>query len=263
MKRHIAQGFTLIELLVVIAIIGLLATLSVLSFANSREKARIAKGHAMGGQVLRSLGDEIDARWDFDECTGATFADTSGNNHPGALVAGTTFSNLSASGQGCSLQFNGSSQILINVPNLSSRQTKSLWVFLNGTLATNQILISEGGINNWIEILPSTGRVRVGTNQFSNYFDSVKNLQIGKWYHIVTTHDGTMLKLFIDGVLDSSMATAIQVPTANVTLGSYEAGTYRLTGLLDDVRIFNRSLSSREVQRLYTEGVRSHGLAAK
>lgn len=66
------RGFTLIELLVVIAIIGLLATMSVVSFSTSREKARLANGLAMSGQVLRGLGDEAIAVYNMDDCTGST-----------------------------------------------------------------------------------------------------------------------------------------------------------------------------------------------
>jgi prepilin-type N-terminal cleavage/methylation domain-containing protein len=256
MKRRITKGFTLIELLVVIAIIGLLATLSVVSFSTSREKARISKGQAMNGQVLRALGDEMAARWDFDECSG-TIVDSSGGNHSASLVAGVSFSDSSQSGQGCSLQFLGSNQIIIPVPGLSAQQTKSLWVYLSGSLTTSQILISEGGVNHWIEVM-ANAHIRTGTNQSGNYFDSAKLIQTGRWHHIVTTFDGSTLKLYIDGSVDSSRAVATQTPGANVTLGAYESGTYRLTGFLDDVRIFNRSLSSREIHQLYAEGLPHH-----
>jgi prepilin-type N-terminal cleavage/methylation domain-containing protein len=82
------RGFTLIELLVVIAIIGLLSTLSVVSFSNSKEKARISKGAALSSQVLRSLGDEGLLRWDFDECSGTSVVDQSGATANGTLMNG-------------------------------------------------------------------------------------------------------------------------------------------------------------------------------
>lgn len=42
MRRH-QQGFTLIELLVVIVVIGLLATIAIPKFANTKEKAYLAQ----------------------------------------------------------------------------------------------------------------------------------------------------------------------------------------------------------------------------
>ncbi|MCW1892497.1 MAG: prepilin-type N-terminal cleavage/methylation domain-containing protein [Candidatus Uhrbacteria bacterium] len=55
MKSRYSRGFTLIELLVVIAIIGLLATFSVVQFANAREKARDAKRLSEIKQIRTAL----------------------------------------------------------------------------------------------------------------------------------------------------------------------------------------------------------------
>lgn len=58
---HNKQAFTLIELLVVIAIIGLLATLAVVSFGNTRTKARDAKRLSDIKQIQSALELYFDA----------------------------------------------------------------------------------------------------------------------------------------------------------------------------------------------------------
>ena len=54
------KGFTLIELLVVIAIIGLLATLSVISFSNTTAKARDVKRHNDLRSIQKALENYFD-----------------------------------------------------------------------------------------------------------------------------------------------------------------------------------------------------------
>lgn len=54
-KNNKKRGFTLIELLVVIAIIGLLATLSVIAFANTRARSRDANRLADIRQIQTAL----------------------------------------------------------------------------------------------------------------------------------------------------------------------------------------------------------------
>lgn len=56
MSERKRSGFTLIELLVVVAIIGLLATISIISFSSARMKARDAKRMA----DLKRIGDALE-----------------------------------------------------------------------------------------------------------------------------------------------------------------------------------------------------------
>jgi prepilin-type N-terminal cleavage/methylation domain-containing protein len=250
MKLHVRKGFTLIELLVVIAIIGLLATLSVVSFSTSREKARLSKAAGFEGQILRSTGDDLVGRWDFDECSG-TAIDSSGfgaNFVPGAGIA---FSTNIPTGQGCSLSFNGGNQVTIPNSILTPLQTRSMWVYITGALTGNQYMIDEGANINYMTALNSHIYVCVNT---SNCL--ISNLQVvqNKWYFIATTFDGTSLTLYVDGSVDKKQTVPSIATPGPITLGNYGGGgSYRITGNIDNVRIFNRALSSREIHQMYVK----------
>lgn len=73
------------------------------------------------------------------------------------------------------------------------------------------------------------------------------------WHHYVGTYDGTVAKLYKDGVEVASLATTgqVQYNSNPFTIGCYDGGAYCFNGDIDDVRIYNRSLSPSEVERQY------------
>jgi general secretion pathway protein G len=73
-KRKFLSGFTLIELLVVISIIGLLSTMAVYSFNNTRVKARDAKRMSDLKQIQKALELYFD---DFGTYPSETYCDSS------------------------------------------------------------------------------------------------------------------------------------------------------------------------------------------
>jgi len=78
------------------------------------------------------------------------------------------------------------------------------------------------------------------------------------WHHLLTTFDGSTVKIFIDGILDK---TVFNVPAlGQFTSGHVVAigggaflGNDRFDGALDDLRIYNRVLSDAEIQALFHE----------
>jgi hypothetical protein len=75
----------------------------------------------------------------------------------------------------------------------------------------------------------------------------------GNWYLVTGTYDGSSLKVYLNGNLDSSLAVSgIGAVTSNtLCVGAHTCNSYWTNGAVDDVRIYNRALSAAEIQRIY------------
>ncbi|HNY62889.1 MAG TPA: LamG domain-containing protein [Bacteroidales bacterium] len=91
---------------------------------------------------------------------------------------------------------------------------------------------------------------------------SPENPSIGKWHMITGSVSGKKAKFYIDGVLmDESIATDKFVYSGSDDLaigmhyyeGVPDHWTYPYKGKIDDIRIYNRVLSDKEIQALYNE----------
>ena len=79
---------------------------------------------------------------------------------------------------------------------------------------------------------------------------------INTWHHIVMTTNSNKLNFYLDGVLVSSVAKddgKLTVSHAPLLIGSNRTRYGKsFNGALDDIKIFNHSLSESEVESLYT-----------
>lgn len=71
----------------------------------------------------------------------------------------------------------------------------------------------------------------------------------GTWHYVVGTYDGAALKLYVDGVLDNSVATTAtpRTGTGILSLGSSN-GAIKFTGSLDELSIWSNALSLSQIQ---------------
>jgi len=76
----------------------------------------------------------------------------------------------------------------------------------------------------------------------------------GKWCHLCLIYDGQFLSIFRNGFLVKSQAYAyggLNTNSYSFMVGGSEAGNENFNGWVDDIRIYNRALSSNEVAQLY------------
>ena len=69
------------------------------------------------------------------------------------------------------------------------------------------------------------------------------------WFHACGTYDGTTARLYVNGVLKKECAIATTIENTPIWLGGTSAGE-RFTGKLNDFRIYDHCLSSKEVKEI-------------
>lgn len=87
-------------------------------------------------------------------------------------------------------------------------------------------------------------------------------LSAGVWYHCAVVYNGTDIRIYVNGALDSNgvlnpatYSSGIFNSTADFRLGNQQNGTNYADGLMDEVGVFNRALSASEVSSIFLTGI--------
>ena len=99
-----------------------------------------------------------------------------------------------------------------------------------------------------------------GTNRVEDW--SVNHYSQNVWVHLVATYDGTTMRQYFNGVVDANTATLASPIVYNDTTNrlGWEAATEYGNVVLDEVRIYNRTLSADEVMEHYQQTRRNLGM---
>ena len=185
--------------------------------------------------------------------------DESGNAHDGQVIGAT----LEVDRHGTSdsaYRFNGSSVISIKESNLiqftkSDPVSISLWV-KNESSGTVHLLgmrdpSKENGKSNY-QIDWTNGALNFRGSPYNNGLEKTGGtLPNNKQQHVVVSYDGKTCKLYLDSTLIMNEAISLG-ENANTPLLIGGSGNHRkFTGVLDDIRIYNRAITDVEVVDLF------------
>jgi len=211
--------------------------------------------------VSRVIG--LVAAYGFNEASGSTTMDASGNNNTGTLGGGVV---RTASGRfGSSLSFNGDYVTVANAAslNLTTTMTLEAWVYPTGTGDYGTVVMKEqpgAYVYALYGSAPSTpsAEFNVGKGQSGQRItSSPSSLVLNTWTHLATTFDGSIVRVYVNGTQVASQAFTGRITTSSGALrigGSRVRGEY-FTGQIDEVRVYDRALSSREVQSDMTTAI--------
>lgn len=214
-----------------------------------------------------SLQNGLVGYWPF--CGNANDASGNGNN---GTVNGATLTTDRFGNANSAYSFNGNSRIKIPFSsNYSSHTgTVSAWIYVDTfpTVNDDQDDIFGKGWGYPQLVLRNNGKVYISLANATNNFTvlgSNSSLLLNNWYFITAQYSPTSLSIYINGVLDNSAsATSSFYSYCNSEYfvgGFNHIGTcmpndnvQNITSKIDDIYLYNRTLSQSEIQQLYTQG---------
>jgi glucose/arabinose dehydrogenase/PKD repeat protein len=196
------------------------------------------------------------AAYPFNEGSGTTVSDLSGNNNTGA-ISGATWSTTGKFGK--SLSFTASRKAYVSIPDsaslhLTTSMTLEAWVNpSNPTTNWRTVMLKERPGSLAYALYGSNGSNRpVGQVYTTAEQNSAGPAQIAvnKWTFLAATYDGSSLKLYVDGTQVSTVAGSGTIATSSglLKIGGNAIWGEWFNGLIDEIRIYNRALTAGEIQ---------------
>ena len=146
-----------------------------------------------------------------------------------------------------------------SVVNITGNLSISCWVKFDSTIGWRSI-VSKGLWNTAYGLLNVNGIISFNLEGITNV-QSASILSEYTWYHIVATYNtGSGSEIYLNGVSVKTSATtgSISTSAANLIVGSTSNGSYPFDGVIGNVRIYNHTLTTREVSKLYNEFLHAH-----
>ena len=136
-------------------------------------------------------------------------------------------------------------------------------------VAKDEIVVTVNGNVYGMLVRDSKIRFTIGDGSVEDQQISTQSINENQWYHVVGRADNSNVCIFINGVLDGCQVrdvTTIQTTARWLGIGtnprSIDMGTtndWNFSGRIDEVKIYNRALSSNEIQREYNKQNKNYG----
>jgi len=206
--------------------------------------------------------------WPLDDSTGSVAHDVSGHHYDGTLYNIDTTIAWSVGMIDGALEFDGSNDY-VQIPHTDSLNgdtalTYTAWVYPHTWSGTRQVMAKSvhGGGSGRVQmgIFSESGNLRGRAEATSGRWNVDAPLPtLNTWSHLALVFDGTSLQIFVNGMIEDSLIlspTTLKQNSDPLSIGK-RVGTpqYFFNGMIDDVRVYTRSLTAAEILAMYNIGV--------
>jgi hypothetical protein len=204
--------------------------------------------------LVASAQADLVGRWTFD----GDVSDSSGYGNDGIVTSGAGYV---AAPMGQALSFDGSSYVdcgddaSLRPADFVTVEAWVKWASFGGD-SLGYAVVSESvsytnGLMLYQKTWPPYNRIRyyVWTSSPWNIGQSSTELTTDTWYHLAMVYDGSEVKLYINGILDTSVSATGPINWNGGTPDFYIGTTYtsgspaKFAGDIDEVRIWNEALT--------------------
>jgi chitodextrinase len=195
------------------------------------------------------------AGYSFENGSGTTVTDVSGNGNSGTITAATW---EPAGRYGGGLNFNGSTA-RVRVPGspslgLTTAMTLAAWIRPTANQTGWRTILQRetdtyalNASNSKGALRPSGGATLGGAFQ---WVSGPTASPVNAWTHVAVTYDGSILRLYVNGTQVATAVASGTIESSSSPLwigGNNPYGEY-FQGVIDEARVYNRALSAAEVQ---------------
>ncbi len=219
-------------------------------------------------QKAKQIENGLLAEWHFEEGVnqlkndpdgdGYTIYDLSGRNINGGFTYGFWSNDNYVNGiNGKAIHFDGVNDYvwidysLKDKISPTKQVTYEAWIYPEDTSKLQDIILNGAWYRRVI-----VGYGKIGFELMINNQDKLlwsnTNIQPNKWYYVVATYDGSKMKLYINGKLDSELPASgsIGSPYTSTYIGAQPPKEY-FNGTIDEVYIWDRALTPKEIKERY------------
>lgn len=239
--------------------------------AKNATNARVGRGRARFrvsiGLLLLSLtipalpgssgaaANGLIAAYSFDEGSGASAGDATGTGHAAALTNATW---AAAGHAGAALSFNGTNAWATVADaadlRLTTGMTIEAWVRPASQAGWRTVVMKErpGGLSYALYSSDDSNRPPAGYGNTGGSDTAAVGsaaIPLNAWVHLAATYDGSALRLYVGGALAGTtpLAGSLLSSTSPLRIGGNGVWGEYFSGLIDDVRVYNRPLGQAEI----------------
>lgn len=200
------------------------------------------------------------AYWKFDEGTGTTAHDSSGQGYHGAIT-GATWQTEEMCVSGKCLNFDGSNDYVDTTSlSISPGDTVTIEFWIKQTEATGQnIGVMVGNSYGFGIDGDANDRVWILKSGVGNYYGTPGKIGDSEWHFLTAVVNSSNTTFYVDGKQDGIVAQGHGGGT--VLIGKRDNNSQFLQGFLDEVKIYNYARSAKDIKADYAAGLAGIGSA--